>query len=297
MTILDQVLALDQRILDGRTEDAFAEFFHDEAVTQVSPQERTSSKAEKQRWLASFFMQVATAEEVRLHSYAVNGNVSFSEFTFRFTLHDGQTKEWVEVIRRWWQDGLVMDEKYYIGAKTDEPTVLPMLSATTQTEPADNAPGAGMDGSDEPLYPQTTFDVIVAPDGTLTEIADTVEHMGDITTERIEILNKTDGTAIELVTVEQPSGLPNLDQVDKLVLIEGIGPKIAELLTQAGILTFAQLADTPVERVREILAGGGSRFRIQDATTWGEQARLLADGNHAAFKTLTDELKGGRRVS
>jgi predicted flap endonuclease-1-like 5' DNA nuclease len=40
---------------------------------------------------------------------------------------------------------------------------------------------------------------------------------------------------------------------DDLEIIEGIGPKIAGVFREAGINTFAQLAATPVETLREIL--------------------------------------------
>ena len=42
--------------------------------------------------------------------------------------------------------------------------------------------------------------------------------------------------------------------VDDLVKIEGIGPKINEQLKAVGIVTFAQLAATPVAKLKEILA-------------------------------------------
>ena len=83
---------------------------------------------------------------------------------------------------------------------------------------------------------------------------------------------------------------------DDLVKIEGVGPKINELLKAAGIVTFVQLASTSVARLKEILAAGGSRFRTWDPTTWPEQAALAAKGDWEAFNKLTKELVGGRRV-
>ncbi|CCH03310.1 50S ribosomal protein L17 [Fibrella aestuarina BUZ 2] len=81
---------------------------------------------------------------------------------------------------------------------------------------------------------------------------------------------------------------------DDLKIIEGIGPKIAELLNNAGITTFAQLADAKDEDVRAILDAAGNQFNIADVTTWNEQAALLRDGKTDEFKALTDRLKGGR---
>ena len=83
---------------------------------------------------------------------------------------------------------------------------------------------------------------------------------------------------------------------DDLVKIEGVGPKINELLLAAGITTFKKLADTPVSALKKLLAEAGSRFKAWDPTTWPEQAALAAKGDWEAFEKLTAELKGGRRV-
>lgn len=83
-------------------------------------------------------------------------------------------------------------------------------------------------------------------------------------------------------------------QPDDLEIIEGIGPKIARVLRDAGITTFAQLAGTEVSRLDEILREVNLR-NIANPTTWPEQAKLAAAGDWEAFKKLTAELKGGRR--
>jgi large subunit ribosomal protein L17 len=81
---------------------------------------------------------------------------------------------------------------------------------------------------------------------------------------------------------------------DDLTLIEGIGPKIAELLNNAGITTFAQLAASEDEAVQQVLTDAGSRFNVHDATTWNEQAALARDGKLDELKELQDRLKGGK---
>jgi large subunit ribosomal protein L21 len=83
---------------------------------------------------------------------------------------------------------------------------------------------------------------------------------------------------------------------DDLVKIEGIGPKINAILAKAGIVTFQQLADTPADRLKELLAAAGSRFASHDPTTWPEQAKLAAAGDWDAFKKLTDDLVAGKRA-
>ncbi len=81
---------------------------------------------------------------------------------------------------------------------------------------------------------------------------------------------------------------------DDLKKVEGIGPKIAELLNNAGITTFAQLAKTDAEKIKEILSDAGSRYKMHDPTTWPKQAGLAAEGKWEELKKWQDELDGGK---
>jgi predicted flap endonuclease-1-like 5' DNA nuclease len=114
--------------------------------------------------------------------------------------------------------------------------------------------------------------------------------LGKRATEKTD-LDTTVGMAIPTPVpgeIEQP-------KPDDLKRIEGIGPKISSLLQAAGITTFAQLADTGVERLEQIVEDAGIR-RIADPGTWSEQAALAAAGEWDELEALQDGLKGGRRV-
>jgi predicted flap endonuclease-1-like 5' DNA nuclease len=84
---------------------------------------------------------------------------------------------------------------------------------------------------------------------------------------------------------------------DDLELVEGIGPKIAELLHNSGINTWDALCKTSPERIREMLDAGGPQFKMHDPTTWPNQACLAAAGDWDTLKALQDELIGGRGSS
>ncbi len=75
---------------------------------------------------------------------------------------------------------------------------------------------------------------------------------------------------------------------DDLIIIEGIGPKIDGLFKDAGITTFAQLADTSVEKMKEILHAAGPRYSIHNPTTWAQQAALARDGKMDELKAWQD---------
>ena len=81
---------------------------------------------------------------------------------------------------------------------------------------------------------------------------------------------------------------------DDLRKIEGIGPKTAEHLNNGGINSFADMAEAPVERLREILEAAGSRYKSIDPTSWPVQARMAADGQWDELKKWQEE-KGGSK--
>ncbi len=90
----------------------------------------------------------------------------------------------------------------------------------------------------------------------------------------------------------EPAAPPPADDLKR---IEGIGPKISAVLQEAGISTFARLADTEVEQLRDILKASDPRLlRLADPTSWPEQASLAASGEWEALAALQQQLKRSR---
>ncbi|MCB0688531.1 MAG: hypothetical protein KDC53_18455 [Saprospiraceae bacterium] len=81
---------------------------------------------------------------------------------------------------------------------------------------------------------------------------------------------------------------------DDLTIVEGIGPKIQELLHQNGINTWASLADTSVGKLQEILHAAGDRYRIHNPSTWPKQAGMAHEGKWDLLKEYQDFLDGGK---
>jgi large subunit ribosomal protein L21 len=93
--------------------------------------------------------------------------------------------------------------------------------------------------------------------------------------------------AAPVIAVAQKAGK------DDIEIIEGIGPKIAKVLADNGITTFAKLAEAKAEDVTAMLKASGGRFSLANPASWAEQAALLRDGKMEEFKKLCDELVGG----
>jgi large subunit ribosomal protein L27 len=94
---------------------------------------------------------------------------------------------------------------------------------------------------------------------------------------------------------EAPKKAAKADKgADDLKKIEGIGPKIEQILHEGGITTFAQLAESDADAVKELLTAAGPRYAIHNPATWAKQAAMAANGQWDELKELQDKLDGGK---
>jgi small subunit ribosomal protein S1 len=94
----------------------------------------------------------------------------------------------------------------------------------------------------------------------------------------------------EKPATEKKADKKKKEEVDDLTKIEGIGPKIAEVLKENGIDTFAKLANSKDEDIQKMIKEVKGNH---DATTWNEQAKLAQDGKWDELQKLQEKLVGG----
>jgi trigger factor len=96
--------------------------------------------------------------------------------------------------------------------------------------------------------------------------------------------------AVEVSVAEETA-----EPVEKqnLTKIEGIGPKTQGLLYEAGIVTYAQLADAEQSQLQAILDDAGSHYRSIKPDTWPQQARLAAEDQWDELEALQGRISGG----
>ena len=82
-------------------------------------------------------------------------------------------------------------------------------------------------------------------------------------------------------------------KADDLTKIEGIGPKGAEALVNAGVDSFEKLSKSKPEAIKEILTEASSRMAHLDPTSWPKQAKMAADGDWDKLKDWQDNAKAG----
>lgn len=82
---------------------------------------------------------------------------------------------------------------------------------------------------------------------------------------------------------------------DDLKIIEGIGPKISNLLRRNQVKSWSALSETKAEDIQGILEKGGTQFTLADPRTWPDQAKLAAAGDWQKLKKLQEKLYAGRK--
>lgn len=102
--------------------------------------------------------------------------------------------------------------------------------------------------------------------------------------------NEGEDEVTEEVSSETPA--PAASESDDLTKIEGIGPKIAELLVANGIATFADLSGSKVGDLRTLLADND--LSQHEPKSWSKQATLAKNDKWDELEKLQAELDGGR---
>ncbi len=118
------------------------------------------------------------------------------------------------------------------------------------------------------------------------------QYLSEILIEGIS-LNGTKKTTAKTEAKPKKEAVKKVVKSDDLKKVEGIGPKIAEIFTEAGIDSFAKLAKTEVSKLKEILEAAGPRYASKVPDSWPKQAKMAAEGKWDELKKWQDEVKGG----
>jgi predicted flap endonuclease-1-like 5' DNA nuclease len=278
MKLKEQLKALDKLVEKGEIIDAFQKYFDDNVVTWDSDGQKTTTKAEKTALLKSFFSEYKNTEKIKLHDSIVDGLQSHSEFTFIFSNENGQKHKWHEIISRTWKDGKVIDEFYSKGNISDlKKNIEKAQKETKKLEKKEPKEKPKKEGYKKPK---------------LKNLAAAVEHL----TEVVEVK-----TLPKVKTPKEVKPLPKKatpvaavkSTVDNLKLIEGIGPKMEEILNEAKISNFKELASATPEKLQEILQNAGNRYAVQNPSTWAMQAKLAEAGKWEELDNLKKRIVKG----
>ena len=107
------VSQMDNMVLRGEIPQAVAKFFSEKAYTKDVDGSETTTKEQAVEKLTGFVGSIAKVNEITLLNSSIGDGVSMSEFQFHFNMQDGSEVKWHEVIRREWENDLVVNETYF----------------------------------------------------------------------------------------------------------------------------------------------------------------------------------------
>lgn len=272
MSLNSKLTALDKLVQKGDFVDAVNQYFGDNVVAHYGKSDVVEGKASKIRGLEYFMEVVDTVNEITLHDSATNGTETFSLYTFDFTQKGGHQLAWYEVIRRVWKDDMVVEEEYMV---------------------ADSAKAA------KALFDEN------APKKATKKTTKKATAKKEKDTSNKEATKKATAKKDSAVKASKATGkkasakkstAKKSDEADDLKKIEGVGPKIAQLLIDGGFATFAKVAKAKSDALKTILEEAGSRYRMHNPETWPAQAKMAAAGKWDELKKWQNELKGGKKA-
>ena len=120
---------------------------------------------------------------------------------------------------------------------------------------------------------------------------DNPDHVKRISELEGQVADLQRGPAIDLKAAKA-AGLAIKTDTD-FTVVEGIGPKINDLIHADGITSFRQLADAEPARIQKLLDAAGSSYSSANPSTWPDQANLVVNNRWSALKALQDVLDRG----
>jgi small subunit ribosomal protein S1 len=126
------------------------------------------------------------------------------------------------------------------------------------------------------------------------EVVEKVVKEEAVIPEPTPVVEEVTEEIIKEVTEEVVTTLADETAGDDFKKVEGVGPKIEQILHEGGLKTYAQLSEASADAIREILAAAGNRYKMHDPTTWPDQAKMADQGEWDKLKKWQDELEGGK---
>ena len=113
-TLESRLHALDQMITEGKILETLEPFFAEPCrFVEMTNGASRESRAAQHEHLSGFFATLKGFNGATLLSSAIQGDTSLSEWRFDMEAGDGSQILWNEVLVRRWENGSVVEEKYY----------------------------------------------------------------------------------------------------------------------------------------------------------------------------------------
>ena len=115
MSFKKELYDLNQMLLDGKLLEAFDKYCHDDVLMQENNEPPRIGKAENYAFEKAFVDAIATWNDIQIKAVTMNEEegISMIVFFFDVTYKDGTRYAREQVTLQRWQDGKVMEERFY----------------------------------------------------------------------------------------------------------------------------------------------------------------------------------------
>ncbi|MDB5152408.1 MAG: hypothetical protein JWR54_1159 [Mucilaginibacter sp.] len=115
MNLQKLVNAMNELVTNGQLTDAAEEYYASNIKTIEFDATVTEGKQAAMKKLNDFLNSIEKVKQIELRRSVADGDASFSEYVLNFEMKDGTNSYLHEVIRSLWENGQVVEERYFIG--------------------------------------------------------------------------------------------------------------------------------------------------------------------------------------
>ena len=110
---LERVLELNRWVAEGRALEAMDEFYAEDVSMQENTEPPTVGRAANLEREKAFLASVAEWRNYEVIAAAANDDITFTETVMEFVTTDGSEVRIEQGTRARWQDGRIVDERFY----------------------------------------------------------------------------------------------------------------------------------------------------------------------------------------
>jgi DNA polymerase III alpha subunit (gram-positive type) len=111
--VAELIAAKVELMKQGKMVEATEQFYSPDAETKDFTGSVTKGMDEMVEKMKGFLGSIQKVNGITFNNSAVNGDISFVEFTFDFDMADGSKIYWHEVIRSVWKEGKIVNEQFF----------------------------------------------------------------------------------------------------------------------------------------------------------------------------------------
>ena len=115
ISLIEKISAVNDLILQGRSLEAFDEFYHDHVILQENDKPECVGKDLNRKHKEAFLASIAEFKCAKPLKVAVGEKTTMVEWEFNYIHKELGHQKYTQVAVQEWQDGKIIKEKFYYG--------------------------------------------------------------------------------------------------------------------------------------------------------------------------------------